>query len=127
MKAKTPVHPQRQHHYDKGNNASLTMSNKGNGASWTTAEMPVHQQKQQCHCDESNYCHRDNGKDTCASTATLPHDKGDDVSLTTSNKGTCAHMQTNISNVCVCRHPCKHIICLISQASLQTLQTFAVG
>ncbi len=41
--AKTPAHQQQQCHHDKGDNASLTMSNKGNNTSLTMAETPAHQ------------------------------------------------------------------------------------
>jgi hypothetical protein len=41
---KTPAHQWQQCHHTEGNNASLTTSNKGNGASSTTVEMemPAH-------------------------------------------------------------------------------------
>jgi hypothetical protein len=44
--AKMPLHQRQQRHQDEGNNTSLTMSNEGNKASSTTAEMPAHQQWQ---------------------------------------------------------------------------------
>jgi hypothetical protein len=39
--AKTPEHQWQQCHHDKGNDASLTTSNKGDNASSTTVKMPV--------------------------------------------------------------------------------------
>jgi hypothetical protein len=57
---------------DEGDNVSPMMSNKGNEASLTTAEMPAHQQWQQHHRDESNNRHHDNSKDACTLTATMP-------------------------------------------------------
>jgi hypothetical protein len=44
-------------------------SNEGDKAS-LTAVMPVHQQRQWPHCDESKNCHCNNSKDVCTSMAT---------------------------------------------------------
>jgi hypothetical protein len=44
--AKMPMHQWQWCHHNKGNNSSLTTSNKGNDASSTMAEMPLHQQWQ---------------------------------------------------------------------------------
>ncbi len=63
---KVPGHQWQWRHHNKGNDASLTTSNKGNNTSSTTAETPVHWQWQQCHCDKSNNCHCNKGKDICA-------------------------------------------------------------
>jgi hypothetical protein len=41
--AKMPAHKQEQHHHNKGNDASSTMSNEGDDTSLTMAEMPGHQ------------------------------------------------------------------------------------
>ncbi len=69
---KMPMHWWQQCHHNKGNNASLTMSNEGNNASLTIAETPAHWGWQQRHCDKSNNCHCNNGKDAWALTATMP-------------------------------------------------------
>ncbi len=44
--AKTPAHQRQCYHHNEGDDASFTMSNKGNNASLTTAETSVHQQRQ---------------------------------------------------------------------------------
>jgi hypothetical protein len=70
--AKTPAHWWQQCHLNEGNNVSSTTSNEGNNASLITTEMPAHQQKQQPHRDKRNNRHCNNGKDACASMATMP-------------------------------------------------------
>jgi hypothetical protein len=64
--AKTPAHWRQQCHHNKGNNASLTTSNKGDDPSLTMVETLAHRQRQQRHCDKSTNCHCENGKDACA-------------------------------------------------------------
>jgi hypothetical protein len=142
MTAKMPAHWWQWCHHNKGNDASLTMSNKGNNASLTMAETPAYWQWQQDHCDKSNSCHCDNSKKLVHWWKQHHHDKGNNASLMTSNKG---------NDTCMCTHANKHIICsclhtplqiyhmfefasqlanlanLSSQASLQTLPTIAEG
>jgi hypothetical protein len=63
------------------------MSNKGNDASSTTAEMPAHQQQRQCHHDKINNCHCNNGKDIGASMATMPSQQGQGHQLDNEQQG----------------------------------------
>ncbi len=142
-KGNNTIADQGQWHYCyEGNNASLTMARtpanyNSNDAivmratitMATMAKMPVHQW--QC-------CHHNEGNDVSLTT----RDKGSNASLTTAempahwqlhqrhhDKGDNRHCNMNISYVCVhvCTHPHKYIICLSLRASLQTSQTFAVG
>jgi hypothetical protein len=72
---KMPAHWWQWRHHKKGNNTSLTTSNKGNNASSTTAEMPAHQWQQ--------WHHHNNGKDACAlTTATTTLLQGQHASVT---------------------------------------------
>ncbi len=120
---KTPAYWWQGCHHDKGNNASSTMSNKGNDASLTMAEMPAHQWWQWRHCDKSNNCHCKNDKDLCATTATMPSQQGQLHQLDDEQWGlwrmhahTCkwtyhmlvfAHTLKNISYVQACKPACK--------------------
>ncbi len=123
----TPAHWQQQHHHNKGNNTSSITSGKGDNASLTIAEMPVQWWRQwhqlQLHLRQPQRRMRINGNNAIRMRAmTLARQQA--IRATTD---ACPHMQTNISHVCVGMHPCKHIICLSWQASLQPMQTFAVG
>jgi hypothetical protein len=85
--AKTPAHQWWQRHHDKEHDTSSMASNKGNITSLIMAETPAHWQQQWCHCDESNNCHCDNGKDTCALTATSPSWWGQQCQLDNQQQG----------------------------------------
>jgi hypothetical protein len=50
-------------------------------------ETPVHQQWQQRHCDKNDNCHCNNGKDTCALTATMPSQQGQQCQLDDKQQG----------------------------------------
>ncbi len=72
--AKMLAHWRWQCQHDKGNNTSLTTSYKGNKASLTTVDTPVHQQRQ--------WHHHNDGKDACALTmATTPLLQGQQCQL----------------------------------------------
>ncbi len=123
--AKTHAHWQQQYHHDKGNNTSLTTSNKGNNTSLRcpkTTTVPLWQE-QQLPLGQWQRCLRIDGNNATMTSMTMPAWWW----ATRATTHACAYMQTIISYVHVCMHPCKYIICLGSQASLQTLQTFAVG
>jgi hypothetical protein len=85
--AKMPAHQRQRCYHDKGDDASLTMSNEGNNASLTMVEMPAHQHWPWCHHGKSNNCHCDNGEDACASTAMTPSWQGQQRQLDNKQQG----------------------------------------
>jgi hypothetical protein len=92
MKVTMPAWGWQQCHHNKGNDAIADQGQrrhcyKGNEASLTTARMPAHQQRQQCHCHEGDNCNGNNGKDACALTATTPSQQGQQCQLNDKQRG----------------------------------------
>jgi hypothetical protein len=103
--AKTPAHWQQQHHRNEGNNpSSMTVKMpahwwwqqphcyKGNDAS---SMIMVAWLQQRCHCNKGNICHNNDGKNACASTATMPLQRGQQRHCD-DGEDTCALMMTKM-------------------------------
>jgi hypothetical protein len=91
-RARTPTWGWQKCHSNKDNNA---IPDQGwqhhcyevNNARSTMERMPAHQQWQQCHHHEGNNHNRNNCKDTCTLTATMPSQQGQQHQLDNQQQG----------------------------------------
>jgi hypothetical protein len=96
----TPAWGWQQCHCKEGNNAIADQGHQhhcyeGDNTISTTARMPGHWQWQWHHCHEGNSCNCNNGKDTCASMATMPLQQGQQCHHN-DGKDACASMMTTL-------------------------------